>query len=180
MSVGIDVLSVTAFDVDRGGVVHVERQAGRDAPSLRRLLSKLSQVTVPSAGSNVKSSHTALVDCSWFIHRLARPSVYWAPAVKVAMSARLMLAPAPTTQPRRCSLSSLSFSGSLLMSRCARNDQLVAAGDIILQERAEARDQRVARLLRPLHRHGPAQWPVMIGEARLAMRVPPLTPASPK
>ena len=29
---GIDVLSVTAFDVDRGGVVHVERQAGRDAP----------------------------------------------------------------------------------------------------------------------------------------------------
>src|SRR5262245_39897224 len=41
------------------------------------------------------------------------------------------------------------------------------AGDGILQERAEARDQRIARLFRPLDADRPGQGAVMIGQADL-------------
>ena len=54
--------------------------------------------------------------------------------------------------------------------RCAGttgNDKLVTAGDVILEEPAKARDQRVARLFRPLDRDGPGQRPVMIGQPDL-------------
>ena len=46
--VGIDVLSVAAFDVERGGVIDIERQTGRDTPGLLQIVLEI--VATPKTG----------------------------------------------------------------------------------------------------------------------------------
>ena len=63
--VGIDVLSVAAFDVERGGVIDIERQTGRDTPGLLQIVveivaTKAREAPVCHQTSTSTFSHTVL------------------------------------------------------------------------------------------------------------------------
>ena len=132
--VGIDVLSVTAFDVDRGGVVHVERQAGRNAPGLLQIVVEI------NTGRNTRDG----IEHKVVAHRPRGGELVHPPrgkALGVLRTSRegrdvgeIDVGAAADHPPETMIVIVLVVEGIAVdVADAARNDELMTAGDIILR-----------------------------------------------